>query len=249
MKNRLKGNFTQVPNSLIMDARISAQAKGVYIYLHSRDEDWQFYESEIVNNFTNGKYAISVAVKELIHFGYLLRIQKRVSGKFSHYDWILNPTEKDLSEVGKTETQLTETQLSDIGKLDTNNTNNNNTNNNNTKSNKREVSFSDEIEKTFEAIVELFPKKTRPSSSSARNKWKSEIKKLNEIDKLTFFDVVSITKWAREDSFWSTNFLSFLKLRKKNKEDVPYFVIFAENMKSKTSNQNQQEPEKKLKML
>ena len=131
------------------------------------------------------------------------------------------------------------------GKLKDIHTINNTTNN----TNKRETSFSDEIEKTFETIVDLFPKKTRPSSSSAKNKWKSEIKKLNEIDKLTFFDVVSITKWAREDSFWSTNFLSFLKLRKKNKEDVPYFVIFAENMKSKTSNQNQQEPDKKLKML
>ena len=122
----------------------------------------------------------------------------------------------------------------------------NNTINN---TNKKETSFSDEIEKTFEAIVELFPKKARPSSSSAKNKWKSEIRKLNEIDKLTFLDIASITKWAREDSFWSTNFLSFLKLRKKNKEDIPYFVIFAENMKSKSTNQNQQEPDKKLKML
>ena len=121
-----------------------------------------------------------------------------------------------------------------------------NNTNNNTK--KKETSFSNEIESTFDEVVKLFPKKTIPYTIDARNKWKNELRKLNEIDKLTFKEIIDLSRWAREDSFWSTNFLSLLKLRKKNKEGIPYFVIFAESMKPKQTNQKD-ESIKKIRLI
>jgi hypothetical protein len=132
MKNRQKGKFTIVSNDVIMDKRLSAKAKGVYVYLHSRREDWQFYEAEMVRHFNDGKHSISSAIKELIECKYLLRIQKRIDGRFSHYEWILNPTESDFTENGKTETRKSDFGKSDFGKSDTNNTNSNNTDSTNT---------------------------------------------------------------------------------------------------------------------
>jgi len=102
------------------------------VYLQSRQEGWQFYESEIVKNFNDGKHSISSAIKELIECKYLLRIQKRVEGRFSFYEWILNPTESDFISYIKTDNGKPDTRKSDIGKLDTNNTDINNTDINNT---------------------------------------------------------------------------------------------------------------------
>ena len=232
MINRIKIPFTQIPNKVINNPELSAKAKGVYIYLMSKPNDWQFYESEIVKHFSDGKHSINVAVRELIKSNLLVRKQKRVQGKFDHYDWILNPTETDLSEVGKTETRK-----SDFGKSDTTNTNSSNTNNNNT--NNRSIIrpktkvFSQDIVNCLEACLRHFPDHLHPSTPKQKENALETIKRLNKIDKLPFEVVEEIVSKTRGDKFWCKNFLSINKLRKKNKEGIMYVVVFNEAIKSK----------------
>ena len=232
MKNRLKKPYTQKSNSIIENPTLSAKAKGVYLYLMSKSDNWQFYESEIVKNFSDGKHSINVAVKELINANLLVRKQKRVQGKFNHYEWILNPTETDLSEVGKTETRKSE-----FGKLDTTNTNNTNTNNTNT--NNRSIIrpktkvFSQDIINCLEACLRHFPDHLHPSTPKQKENALETIKRLNKIDKLPFEVVEEIVSKTRGDKFWCKNFLSINKLRKKNKEGIMYVVVFNEAIKSK----------------
>ena len=232
MKNRLKIPYTQISNSIIENPTLSAKAKGVYLYLMSKSDNWQFYESEIVKNFSDGKHSINMAVRELIKSKLLLRKQKRVQGKFNHYEWILNPTETDLSEVGKTETRK-----SDFGKSDTTNTNN--TNNNNTNTNNRSIIrpktkvFSQDIINCLEACLRHFPDHLHPSTPKQKENALETIKRLNKIDKLPFEVVEEIVSKTRGDKFWCKNFLSINKLRKKNKEGIMYVVVFNEAIKSK----------------
>jgi hypothetical protein len=50
--------------------------------------------------------------------------------------------------------------------------------------------------------------------------------KLVRIDGYTIDDIKNAIQWARGDDFWSKNFLSPVKLRNKNKEQVKYIDVF-----------------------
>lgn len=82
----------------------------------------------------------------------------------------------------------------------------------------------------------FFPEHLRPKTDSEIDGWRETIDKLNRIDNIPFQAIEQVVKWARSDSFWSANFLSLTKLRKKNKDGVPYIVVFAEKMRSTMKN-------------
>jgi len=95
-----------------------------------------------------------------------------------------------------------------------------------------EKGFSTEVESTYKSILEYFPIDLRPSNNIKQIRWKSEIEKLNRIDKHEFRRIIQVVKWARQDSFWSQNFLSLMKLRLKDKQSVPYFKVFENRIKA-----------------
>lgn len=78
----------------------------------------------------------------------------------------------------------------------------------------------------------------RPShmktTSAEKKKWAEDYDKLKRLDGKSKDQIKAVCKWARKDDFWQTNFLSPLKLRKKNKDGVKYFDVFETNMKTKT---------------
>jgi uncharacterized protein YdaU (DUF1376 family) len=55
--------------------------------------------------------------------------------------------------------------------------------------------------------------------------------KLLRIDKYTTEQIKNVIKFAREDTFWSQNFLTPNKLRDKNKEGVKYIDVFLAKIK------------------
>lgn len=97
------------------------------------------------------------------------------------------------------------------------------------------VKYIVEDEKNFEAflksLIELFPEDSRPKDKEELNAWLESIDMLFRIDKIDLEKIYRISKWARNDEFWSGNFLSIRKLRRKNKENIPYHVVFSEKMK------------------
>lgn len=86
----------------------------------------------------------------------------------------------------------------------------------------------DEVIRTVLYCKTFFPDHLLPADFEG---WYDTVDKLNRIDKVPFDAIKSITKAAREDKFWSKNFLSLTKLRKKNDDGIFYIVVFAENMK------------------
>lgn len=98
--NKKSTGFTQISNELLLDKRLSLKAKGLYCYLFSKPNNWEFYHKIIIKELKEGREAIDNAIKELENFGWLKRIRKKTKdGKFANYDYML---EISLSKQEKT---------------------------------------------------------------------------------------------------------------------------------------------------
>lgn len=69
-KVRTRG-FTQVDNRVISDKRMSLKALGLFTYMWSKPDDWEFYVLAISKDFKDGRDSIRSAINELISLGYL----------------------------------------------------------------------------------------------------------------------------------------------------------------------------------
>jgi len=85
-----------------------------------------------------------------------------------------------------------------------------------------------------QAITKLFPDHLKPATINQTQKWIDTIDKLKRIEQIPLKRVYEIVKSVREDDFWSKNFLSLAKLRKKNGDDVMYIVVFNEKFPNAT---------------
>jgi hypothetical protein len=84
-------NYTNVSNQLIRDKRLSWKARGIFVYLWSQADNWQFYVSEVATHATDGKDSLASGLKELEKYGYLKRKNRlTVNGKISGMEWILS---------------------------------------------------------------------------------------------------------------------------------------------------------------
>jgi hypothetical protein len=83
----------------------------------------------------------------------------------------------------------------------------------------------------FEDCLEYFPDDLKPTMDKDIFNWKDTIDKLNRLEHLPFDDIVLLVKSARQDPFWAKNFLSITKLRRKDKDKIPYWKVFAEKFK------------------
>jgi len=153
----LTKNFTQVPNSLLKNPKISAKAKTILCILLSNKEGWKSHKTAINNQMKEGITAIEKALTELEQHGYLARVQvrnkinKRRIGSFWAYTDI--PGQFNLDERQETfakkgfdlyyrkpdiESYIIETHI--IETYPYNNTNSNKTKNNNTKKSIKKIS-------------------------------------------------------------------------------------------------------------
>ena len=76
--------FTQVSNHILINKEISLKAKGVYCYLISKPDNYEFSADRIANECKEGRKAILTAVSELENAGYLHRV-KLSNGKVNYY--------------------------------------------------------------------------------------------------------------------------------------------------------------------
>ena len=84
---------------------------------------------------------------------------------------------------------------------------------------------------------------TLDESTNLSKNWRSTFAKifddLVKLDHRTPEQVRAVSTWAREDSFWRTNFMSPAKLRKRNGDGVQFFDVFAAKMKQSTLSPSQ----------
>ena len=117
----MKGNyqkqnipFTQVANDILNEASVSLSAKGMFAYLFSKPEGWQFSSERIINDHSDGKRAVLSALKELETAGYLTR-QRLASGRVLYFmkhgqsaETALGVTEPKVQKTHSAETHSAE---------------------------------------------------------------------------------------------------------------------------------------------
>lgn len=88
------GNYTNTDNQLVRDANLSWKARGIFNYLWSQANEWQFYVNEIAKHSKkDGESALQSGLRELEKLGYLKRVNRQTkSGKFDGLEWILDDT-------------------------------------------------------------------------------------------------------------------------------------------------------------
>lgn len=85
--------YTNISNELVQDENLSWKARGIFVYLWSQANEWQFYVSEIARHSPDGERALRSGLKELEDRGYLKRVnRKNPDGSFNGMDWILSDT-------------------------------------------------------------------------------------------------------------------------------------------------------------
>jgi len=65
--------FTQVANNVLADKRLKIRDKGLFAYLYSKPEDWEFNFRRIAEDSDDGAKIILASLKNLEKYGYLKR--------------------------------------------------------------------------------------------------------------------------------------------------------------------------------
>jgi predicted transcriptional regulator len=90
VNNKIKENFTTIPNSVIRNKALSDRARFLFCYMASMPNDWQFYQSAMAKELGYTKDTLRKYIEELLSTGYLIREQRREKGKFDSYDYTIN---------------------------------------------------------------------------------------------------------------------------------------------------------------
>ena len=137
-KIRRKG-FTVISNDVLNNTALSWKAKGLFAYLWSQSDLWDFYEVEVLKHSTDGRASLRAGLKELEEHGYLKRYRNRDDkGILRESKWILS--EQPMFDFPKLDKPTLDYPTLDNRTLT--NTNYNNTNNNNTDKNEAVVDTS-----------------------------------------------------------------------------------------------------------
>lgn len=95
--------FGTAPNDLLNDDRISFKAKGLFCFIDSKPDGWNFSEKRISEQTKDGLFSVRSAIKELIEFGYLLREEFRNDKGNKKVNYILYWNPIDFEETEETE--------------------------------------------------------------------------------------------------------------------------------------------------
>lgn len=72
-KLKILNRYATIPNELLNDDSISLKAKGMYAFIQSKPDDWDFSAERISKQLKEGMPSVKSALQELESNGYLLR--------------------------------------------------------------------------------------------------------------------------------------------------------------------------------
>lgn len=96
MKKQDGQPFTSISNDLLCDPNLSAKAKGLYCYLYSKPDDWDFSGDRIAEDFTDWRKAILTWLSELQLAWWIVR-EKQPDGKMMY---IINRAKVPKGDLG-----------------------------------------------------------------------------------------------------------------------------------------------------
>ena len=109
----VKNRYGQIPCNILNDKTISIKAKGLWVFIQSKPDGWNFSAKRISCQLKEGIDSVKSGIKELEKNGLLKRRKtKNHDGRWSGCDYfLLEKPEKQSVENQPTENQLTENTL------------------------------------------------------------------------------------------------------------------------------------------
>lgn len=208
----IKNRYGVVPNDILNNKKLSFKAKGLFGFLQSKPNGWDFSVERISNQTKDGKDSVSTGIKELEKIGVLKRKPvKNKKGKWNGYDYI-------LSDYPFSENPSTDKPLAENGGTLSNKDNS-----------KKDISNKDKelVELLYNTIIDRYP---HLEGKFNFEKDCEEMNRLHRLDNWTYEQIEYIARWSQEDSFWKQNILSVSKLRKQ----FDKLVIKAKEERSET---------------
>lgn len=83
LSNKIKKNFTVIPNKLLVDNRLSMGAKIVYCYLGSKPDGWVIINNDVQKSLDVSQQSLSKYYKELLDSGWISR--SRIVDENNHF--------------------------------------------------------------------------------------------------------------------------------------------------------------------
>ena len=206
--------YAIIPADVRYDDRLTPNAKLLYgeITALSNKKGFCFatnnYFAEL---YKVSKVSISKWINQLIEFDYLNAKYELDENKISTRKLFLNPQRKLNGGIKE--------KLMDNSIVNSNNIIN--INNRKSKTTKKVSDFADNYIKCYDAIIELFPERTRPKTTAQKIKWLDTIRLADEKDNCNPRQLWWIINKARKDSFWQKNVLSIPEIRKSKEGKLP----------------------------
>jgi hypothetical protein len=178
----IKNRYGVVPNALLNNTELTFRAKGVYAYIQSKPDGWEFSAERISAQTKEGLTAVRMALKELEDIGYLSRVKHRSPKGYLTYEYQLFDVPVDKSPT--LENPTLENPTLEIPTLE-----------NQTTYSKKEESNKEDSKKDdrFDEFWEMYGKKT--GKKNAQAKWS----KLKDKDKQDAIDAIPKYLFLRPD--------------------------------------------------
>lgn len=116
--------FVILDRNFIQNSKLSWKARGIFTYLWSQDESWEFYQKEVAKHATDGMDSLRSGLKELEEQGYLTR--RRIRDKQGHWgeaEWTLHEKPTKTTNEPKSENPSYDTAMCGNQTLISNNLN------------------------------------------------------------------------------------------------------------------------------
>lgn len=198
----IKRRYGTIPNDLLNSVEISFKAKGLYAYIQSKPDSWEFSAERIAKQVKEGLPSIISGLKELETFGYLVRHRYQNNRGFWIVDYLLYeiPNEENLVPGNPQQENPTIGKPTNISNIDFSKQEDNNTTNNKERVvNENLVSFWDRLEMFEEKLgteKENFYGYWNEKNKNGKARWEME----------KFFDLSRrITTWMNNKSKFNNN--------------------------------------------
>ncbi len=92
LKNKIKNNYTIIPNKLINDSSISDRARFLFCVLASKPDGWKFYNNALAKELGYSIETLRKYFKELIDAGWIIKYEQKKdeNGRFTPNYYELN---------------------------------------------------------------------------------------------------------------------------------------------------------------
>jgi hypothetical protein len=234
--------FSQIDNTLLNSVDISLKAKGLYSYMYSKPDNWNFTIRSMSKQLKEGITAIQSTLSELKKFGYVSYIKKKDGSGVYHLHIKPNPQNPNQGFTNlRKPTRINNTDL----------------NNNKDNYKEKEIKEKDlepspslkekrkkekdnitptvnQITEELIALAKKYPKHStlvknfiskisdryKPKTTKQKLHWLKSAILITENDDITVERLYEILKWGLEDEFWKRQINSIPALRIKNKADI-----------------------------